>query len=129
MPQFCIIHGINTAAQTLATLCEDIRREGIQCDENSLANLSSGGKVRNWRWLTVLYNVVSKTVVGVVVPGLSMMAKAVLLQTPGGPLAWRFRPENQDARQYMICVCREANDYQTWTRPCRERGVLTLTNS
>ncbi|CAK5469883.1 hypothetical protein ECO2947_25565 [Escherichia coli] len=28
----------------------------------------------------------------------------------------------------MICVCREANDYQTWTRPCRERGVLTLTN-
>lgn len=37
MPQFCVIHRINTAAQTLATLCEDIRREGIQCDENSLA--------------------------------------------------------------------------------------------
>lgn len=42
-------------------------------------NLSSGGKVRNWRWLyCVLYNVMSKTVVGVVVPGLSMMAKPVL---------------------------------------------------
>lgn len=72
----------------------------------------------------------SKTVVGVVVPGAIYDGEAgIAPQTPGGPLlAWRFRPENQDARQYMICVCREANDYQTWTRPCRERGVLTLTN-
>ena len=127
----CHTQGINTAAQTLATLCEDIRREGIQCDENSLAQSFQ------WRQSAQLALAVLRSLQCYVENGGgSRGARAIYdgeagiaPQTPGGPLlAWRFRPENQDARQYMICVCREANDYQTWTRPCRERGVLTLTN-
>jgi len=41
-------------------------------------NLSSGGKVRNWRWrYCALYNAISKTVEEVVVPERSMMVKPV----------------------------------------------------
>lgn len=72
----CHTQGINTAAQTLATLCEDIRREGIQCDENSLAQSFQ------WRQSAQLALAVLRSLQcyvenggGVVVPGLSMMAK------------------------------------------------------
>ncbi|NYY76506.1 hypothetical protein DMI62_03385 [Escherichia coli] len=71
--------------------------EGIQCDENSWHNLSSGGKVRNWRWLyCVLYNVMSKR--------WSRGAVAIYdgeayctANTGGLTRPRRFRPENQDA--------------------------------
>ncbi|EFG1227735.1 FAD-binding protein [Escherichia albertii] len=120
-----------TTRMLASALCEDIRREGIQSDENSLAQSFQ------WRQSAQLALAVLRSLQCYIENGGgSRGARAVYdgeagiaPQTPDGPLlTWRFRPENQDARQYMICICQDVKDYQTWTRPCRERGVLTLTH-
>lgn len=125
----CRMEGIEDAVRTIKKLCDDIEQFGIQSDANSLT--------RSLQWqqstrlaLAVLLSLQFYIHNG----GGSRGARAIYdgksgisPQSARGPLqTWSFRPETQADRQRMICIRRVSDDYQIYSRICRERGSLSL---
>jgi len=124
----CHAEGIEDAVQTIKKLCDDIKQFGIQSDANSLT--------RSLQWqqsarlaLAVLLSLQFYIHNG----GGSRGARAIYdgksgisPQSARGPLqTWSFRPETQTDRQRMICIRRVSDNYQIYSRICRERGSLS----
>lgn len=124
----CQTDGIDEAVGTIKQLCEDIHQFGILSDENSLT--------RSFQWQQSAYlalAVLRSLQFYIQNGGGSRGARAIyegsatcIPQTVKGPLlAWRFRPEMVVDRQRAVCIRWQMGEFQTWSRPCRERARLS----